>query len=151
MHGCIVYVCVFVMTQCAIAAVFCAVRHRCWLLWPHRSDNWRLNAEPAQRAYADVAKAIAQFEPVTVCVPAAHYQRALELLDHDNITVVEMTSDDAWIRDTGPTFVVKDHWLTGRQVRAVDWLFNAYGGLYKPYDNVSASEAVCDCSIPSSF
>ena len=22
----------------------------CWMLWPERPDNWRLGAEPAQRA-----------------------------------------------------------------------------------------------------
>jgi agmatine deiminase len=38
----------------------------CWLLWPERTDNWRDGARPAQRAFAQVALAIAQFESVTV-------------------------------------------------------------------------------------
>ena len=41
----------------------------CWMLWPERPDNWRLGALPAQQAFANVAAAIARFEPVTVgCV-----------------------------------------------------------------------------------
>lgn len=30
----------------------------CWIAWPERTDNWRLGAKPAQRAYAEVAEAI---------------------------------------------------------------------------------------------
>ena len=37
-----------------------------------------------------------------------------------------MPSDDAWMRDVGPTFVVDDHGAR----RGVDWMFNAWGGLY---------------------
>jgi len=48
--------------------------------------------------------------------------------------VVEMSTDDAWLRDTGPTFVID---RKGRR-RGVDWIFNAWGGLhgglYFPWD-----------------
>ena len=37
--------------------------------WPLRPDNWRNSAGPAQDAYAAVAEAILEFEPVTVCSP----------------------------------------------------------------------------------
>ncbi|WP_270297229.1 agmatine deiminase family protein [Eggerthella sinensis] len=39
-----------------------------WMLWPHRTDNWRDGAKPAQRAFTDVARGIAQYEPVVVGV-----------------------------------------------------------------------------------
>lgn len=39
---------------------------RTWMGWPHRPDNWREDALHAQQAFAAVATAIAQFEPVTV-------------------------------------------------------------------------------------
>lgn len=38
-----------------------------WMGWPERPDNWRGGAVHAQAAFAAVAAAIAQFEPVTVC------------------------------------------------------------------------------------
>jgi hypothetical protein len=41
-----------------------------------------------------------------------------------NIRVVELSSDDAWVRDSGPTFVINDH----GEVRGVNWDFNAWGG-----------------------
>ena len=69
-----------------------------WMLWPERNDNWRGGAKPAQEAFANVAKAIVQFEPVTVCVSPAQYRNARARLPGE-IRVVEMVSDDAWIRD----------------------------------------------------
>ena len=112
------------------------LQERIWMLWPHRNDTWSFGAKPAQKQYADVARASAQFEPVYIGVNEADYKNAQALLGEDeNIHVIEMTSDDAWIRDTGATFVVND--ATG-EVRAVHWHFNAYGGfydgLYFPWD-----------------
>lgn len=105
----------------------------CWMLWPERSDNWRNGAVPAKKAFAQVASAIAQGEPVSVCASPAQYQIAREMLP-PVIRVIEMTSNDSWIRDCGPTFVVNSE----GQVRGIDWKFNAWGGLggglYFPWD-----------------
>lgn len=104
-----------------------------WMVWPERPDNWRLGGKPAQHAFATVAKAIAEFEPVTICVSAGQYENARARLDHPDIRLVEITTDDAWVRDTGPTFVINDK----GDVRGVDWAFNAWGGfdggLYAPW------------------
>jgi len=92
----------------------------CWMLWPERTDNWRLGAKPAQAAFAAVAAAIAGSEPVSVGVSAAQYANARRLLPAA-VRVVELSSNDAWMRDVGPTFVVNDR----GGVRGVDWIFNA--------------------------
>jgi agmatine deiminase len=103
------------------------------MLWPERPDNWRNGGKPAQRAFAAVGEAIATAEPVTVCCSREQYPHARAVLS-DRIRVVEMSSNDAWIRDCGPTFVVNRH----GDVRGVDWKFNAWGGmsqgLYFPWD-----------------
>lgn len=104
-----------------------------WMVWPERPDNWRDGGKPAQAAFAAVAHAIAEFEPVTVCVSAGQYENARARLDHAGIRLVEITTDDAWVRDTGPTFVTS----ASGEVRGVDWTFNAWGGfaggLYWPW------------------
>ena len=106
----------------------------CWLTWPYRPDVWRQNAAPAQRAYTAVASAISQFEPVTMLVPPDQASHARALLP-DNIRILRVPSDDAWLRDSGPSFLVND----AGELRGVDWGFNAYGGyeegLYFPWDN----------------
>jgi len=103
------------------------------MLWPERPDNWRESAQPAQRTVAAVAAAIAQFEPVTVGVSGSQFEVARALLPPP-VRLVEMSHDDCWMRDVGPTFVVNSRGV----VRGVDWHFNAWGGLngglYFPWD-----------------
>lgn len=105
----------------------------CWILWPERPDNWRLGGKPAQHIFVQVAEAVARFEPVTVGVSPAQFLHARGLLP-EHIRVVEMSYNDSWIRDCGPTFVINDQ----RSVRGIDWDFNAWGGLvnglYFPWD-----------------
>lgn len=38
----------------------------CWMGWPDSPYLWRENAKPAQEQYTAVAKAISQFEPLTM-------------------------------------------------------------------------------------
>jgi len=105
----------------------------CWMAWPQRPDNWRLGARPAQEAYAAVAAAIAASEPVTMAVSDAQFEHCRTLLP-ETVRVVEIATDDAWMRDMGPTFLVGGAGGT----RGVDWRFNAWGGLegglYFPWD-----------------
>ncbi len=116
-----------------------------FMIWPQRTDNWRLGAKPAQRVFTEVAKAIARHTPVTMLVNNSQYANARARLP-ENIRVVEMSSDDSWCRDCGPTFVVNDE--TG-EIRGVDWIFNAWGGLkdglYFPWANDDAmAQKICD-------
>ncbi len=101
----------------------------CWMAWPERPDNWRLGAGPAQEAFAAVAEAIAVTEPVTMAASPAQIERCRSLLS-PAIRVVEIGADDAWMRDIGPTFVIDG----AGERRGVDWHFNAWGGIYSPWD-----------------
>src|SRR4051794_13166048 len=105
----------------------------CYLVWPERPDNWRLGGKPAQAAWVELATAIATSENVTVLASAGQWRNARHRLPA-HVRVVEMTTDDAWVRDTGPTFVTDG---PGHR-RAVHWEFNAWGGLagglYFPWD-----------------
>ncbi|QTL99520.1 agmatine deiminase [Iocasia frigidifontis] len=116
----------------------------CWMIWPERTDNWRLGAKPAQKSFIEVAETIAKYEEVTMCVSQCQYQAAREALS-SKIRVVEMSNNDSWMRDVGPTFVVNDK----GEVRGVDWRFNAWGGLvdglYFPWDkDDQVARKVCE-------
>lgn len=104
-----------------------------WMLWPERTDIWPFGAQPAQQNFVDIAKAISEFEAVTMGVSKSQYVNARQRLP-SHIRVVELSYNGCWIRDTGPTFVVNDEGV----VRGVDWVFNAWGGveegLYSPWD-----------------
>jgi agmatine deiminase len=101
----------------------------CWMLWPERPDNWRRQGVPAQQAFASVAAAIARFEPVTVGASAEAYASARAQLPAA-VRLVELSSDDAWMRDVGPTFLLD----TAGRVRGTQWRFNAWGGLYHNFE-----------------
>src|SRR5271154_1147361 len=105
----------------------------CWIFWPERPDNWRDGAKPAQRVFAQIAATVARFESVTVAASRAQYSHAREVLP-PSVRVIELSYNDSWSRDIGPTFV-----RNGRgEIRGVDWQFNAWGGLdggsYFPWD-----------------
>ncbi|MFP1727516.1 agmatine deiminase [Lonsdalea quercina] len=96
-----------------------------WMLWPYRRDNWRSVGEiiPAQQTFSTVAATIAQTTPVFMGVPAAEMAHARSIMPA-SVTLVEIESDDAWMRDTGPTMVLSP----AGERRGVDWQFNAWGG-----------------------
>ncbi len=51
----------------------------------------------------------------------------------ETVRLVVMDTDDAWARDTGPTFVVSGNVDTpyeARDLRGINWEFNAWGGTY---------------------
>ncbi|HQT64905.1 MAG: agmatine deiminase [Acidocella sp. 20-57-95] len=104
-----------------------------WMIWPERTDNWRLGAKPAQAAFTAVASAIARYEPVTMMVSAKQFSHARRCLP-GAVRVVEISSNDAWARDVGASFLVNGQ----GELRGVDWPFNAWGGvhggLYFPWD-----------------
>lgn len=104
-----------------------------WLGWPERTDTWQWGAKPAQKAFVNVANTIADYTQVSVAVSAAQFKNARSQLS-PSVRLVEISSNDSWLRDTGPTYVVNDK----GQRRAIDWQFNAWGGLvdglYFPWD-----------------
>jgi len=84
----------------------------------------------ARRAYAEVARAIARFEPV---VMVANPEDVADAARHcgDAAEIVPLAIDDSWTRDTGPTWLLDARGGLG----AVDWRFNNYGEIDPVYAN----------------
>jgi agmatine deiminase len=99
----------------------------CWMAWPCR-DLWP-NPQATQRAYADVANAIARFEPVVMLAPPHKLEAARALLG-EGVEIVEISIDDSWTRDSGPNFLVN----SAGELAGSSWEFNAWGGKYEPFD-----------------
>ncbi|MET4078553.1 agmatine deiminase [Janibacter sp. UYMM211] len=102
---------------------------RTWMAWPsagYTLGETAADAEEARTTWAAVARAVARFEPVTVVVTSPDVRIAREHLGTDSpheIDIVVASLDDAWMRDIGPSFVLRDGRLGG-----VDWVFNGWGG-----------------------
>lgn len=114
------------------------VRHdRCWMAWPFRDDLWS-DLAAAQRAYADVARTIRRFEPVTLIAPATEVRNARRMCGED-IDVVVFEINDSWTRDSGPTFLIDGKGGLGGTV----WRFNAWGNKHQPwFDDAKLGERV---------
>ncbi|MDR3517240.1 MAG: agmatine deiminase family protein [Azospirillaceae bacterium] len=98
---------------------------RCWMAWPCRPATFGGSVTAATTAYAQVAQAIAAFEPLTmVCNPGD--VAAASLACGAGIDVLPLAISDSWIRDNGPTFVTAGD---GR-IAGVHWRFNAWGNNY---------------------
>jgi agmatine deiminase len=101
-------------------------RHeRTWMAWPPKNyllGETDAEAEAARSSWANVANTIVRFEPVSVLATSDQLEIARAYL-HPSIEIIEAELDDAWMRDSGPTFV-KDE--SGNLV-AVNWIFNGWG------------------------
>jgi agmatine deiminase len=115
--------------------------HQCCLMaWPTRRDLWSGMFEQARLDYAEVARAIAGFEPVLMI---CRHGDASEVRNKcgAGVDVVEIDIDDSWTRDNGPVFVIDD----SGTLAVVDFRFNAWGGKYHPYDSDAAlAKALAD-------
>lgn len=99
-------------------------RHRrCWMAWPCRKDLWGDRLQAVRAAYGAIAKAIAEFEPVTM-IARPELTAEVSLHCGTGVRVLPMPHDDSWTRDTGPTFLVHPDGRLG----GVDWRFNGWGG-----------------------
>jgi agmatine deiminase len=80
--------------------------------------------EEGYDAWTAVARAVAEFEPVTMVADPSEVERARRMLGSD-IEILEAPLDEFWMRDVGPTFVVDDD--RRGVLGAVDWTFNGWG------------------------
>jgi agmatine deiminase len=107
-----------------------------WLSWPHKEASWPGKLERIPPVWVEMTRALVAGEDVNILVndaaPAAQVREALVAADVPlaRVHVVDVPTDDAWIRDFGPIFVTREE----RGLAAVDWQYNAWGGKYPPWD-----------------
>lgn len=101
---------------------------RCWMAWPWRSDRLGDEVAAVRDEFIELARAIAEFEPVSVvAVPDELAEASLRL--GAGVGCLPMNQDGSRLRDFGPTFLVdRRGGLAG-----ADWGFNAWGGKYPDY------------------
>ena len=111
----------------------------CWMQWPHEDPNrnsylevesWsHFDFEKGRHKWAEVAKAISNFEKVKMIVHPIDIKIAKKIL-HNSIEICEIKNDDCWARDSGATFLLNDQ----RKLGGIDWEFNGWGK-FNPHDS----------------
>lgn len=103
-----------------------------WLSWPHNHDTWPGKFEPIPAVWAELVRSLAPREAVHVLAagPAAAEARQ-RVGDVPNVVLHDIRTNDCWMRDHGPTFLLGP---PGAEPALVDWEYNAWGGKYPPFD-----------------
>lgn len=102
-----------------------STHEHCWLAWPQEGTPWMDAIEVARMAFADVARQISRFEPVTM-IAAPWQAEEAQMTCGPSVNVLVMPLNDCWSRDFGPGFVVDGEGTTA----AVAWRFNGYGNRF---------------------
>ncbi len=110
-----------------------------WIAWPHNRDDWPGKFGPIPWVYIEIVRLLSRVEPVHIVVRDGVMKRRVadQLdaagVDPGRVWFYKATTDRVWLRDSGPTFVVKDDPSneTSERVGLIDWKFNAWA----KYDN----------------
>jgi len=111
----------------------------CWMQWPYDNPNhnsygdipsWsHFDFEKGRLAWANVAKAICEFEKVKMIVHPDNLISAKNILD-SRVEIIAHQIDDCWSRDSGAIFLLNNE----NKLGGIDWEFNGWGK-FKPYDS----------------
>lgn len=115
-----------------------------WIAWPHNRDDWPGKFAPVPWVYAEIVRHLSQAETVRIVVSdSAMKRKAASLLDRaganlDRVLFLKARTNRVWLRDSGPTFVIRDRHARARRedagaepaasegVGLVHWRFNAW-------------------------
>lgn len=114
-----------------------------WIAWPHQKEDWPGKFGPIPWVFAEIVRHLSRSERVDLIVPSSErVDKVGEILtragaDLDQVVFHEWRTDRGWLRDSVPTFLVRqgvedsvDDPLGSRRA-AVCWKFNAWA----KYDN----------------
>jgi agmatine deiminase len=135
-----------------------------WLSWPRNRDTWPGKFEPVPAVWAALTRLLAEHEQVHICAGRPEVMVEAERLVGrlKNVTLHDIPTNDAWMRDHGPMFLQRANLEGGHlaprdvidlaerdrhtgehhaereacndEIALVDWGYNAWGGKYPPWD-----------------
>ena len=117
-----------------------------WIAWPHNREDWPGKFAPIAWVYTEIVRLLSRNEPVHIVVRNGAMKRraAVRLdaagVDIDRVRFFKATTDRVWLRDSGPTFVVRDRQapeahsgedegdatFDSSPIGLVEWKFNAW-------------------------
>ena len=119
-----------------------------FLSWPHNTDTWPQNLQQAQAEFTQLVAAIAKDEMVYVLAQSELHEDIAKRVQlgsefSHRLKLLDVPTNDAWIRDYGPTLV-----SDGSQLVGIDWKYNAWGGKYPPFDDdQKCVSRLLDCKL----
>ena len=99
-----------------------STHERCWMAWPQAGIPWLDALEVARMSFAEVARQISRYEPVTVVAPPWDAEEA-SMMCGPSVEIAVTPVNTCWARDFGPSFLTDGE----GGVAAIAWRYNGYG------------------------
>jgi agmatine deiminase len=110
------------------------------LSWPHNPETWPgIPIENIQRIWVEMIAELSLSEQVHINVNDGAMEKTTRALlqdvapKSDNIFFHHFPTNDAWIRDHGPIFILGKGQGSPRRI-PLNWGYNAWGEKYPPFD-----------------
>jgi len=121
-----------------------------WLAWPKNRETWPEHMDEARRAFCEMIGHLTKDERVRLLIPPLDQEPPPSFPQEvvSRIDFLEIPYNDSWMRDAGPIFVHSEK--EENRLAAHDFIFNAWGDKYQPWDDDDAipSRALSSESIP---
>lgn len=126
-----------------------------WLTWPHNPETWPgQDMRQVETEYLPIIRSLALNESVHILVNDEEMEESLESIlkaydvKMEHIFLHDIPTNDSWIRDYGPNFLVRDN--SGvREVAANDWDFDSWGRKYKwELDDLAGTVIAEELGVP---
>lgn len=123
-----------------------------WLSYPHNENSWPGKIETIYPSYNLFIKELAQVEQVHINILDENQKVWVESelkkisCNMKNVFFHPFKTNDAWIRDHGPAFVLNE-----KEKAIVNWNYNAWGGKYPSELDNLIPEQIADYLDLSSF
>ncbi|MFN0123906.1 MAG: agmatine/peptidylarginine deiminase [Blastocatellia bacterium] len=111
-----------------------------WLSWPHKEASWPGNFAPIPGIFVEIVKRLHRHELIHINVAdeafAADVRKLLIKggIDMSFVRFHFNPTNDAWCRDHGPIYIMRETAEGQRERAIIDWGYNAWGNKYPPYD-----------------
>ena len=122
-----------------------------WFAWPMREDLWAGILPVVQERLCELYVLVSGFQPVHLLCPLraqpAVRERMNQAGDSSQVIFFDYESDDVWIRDFGPLFLLSEQ---GDALAMSDWRYNAWGNKFplQARDNAASAWIAQELGIP---
>jgi agmatine deiminase len=114
-----------------------------WLTWPHNELTWpNTMLDEVRASYVSIIDALQTHQKIKLLVKDEQAvwnvrgRLAGAGVPVERVNFINLSTEDSWIRDYGPTFVINEQ---TKQLGMVKWIFNAWGN---KYDDLLADDRI---------
>jgi agmatine deiminase len=120
-----------------------------WIAWPHQREDWPGKFAPIPWVYCEIVRNLSRFEDVNILIRSLGMKRrvsdqlAMAGANLKRVRFFKAATDRAWLRDSGPTFVIKSPTKTGESPEGT--------GASNPSPDPSPESATAKAEAPAAW